>query len=184
MVGRFASRPYPQMANRKTPLSKNPIYRIGFGNDLHRLVRARKLILGGVTIPFDKGPLGHSDGDALAHAICDALLGAAALGDIGQHFADTSAKWRNASSLMFLRQIRKLLDQNGYSIVNVDATVGLERPKLAPHILRMRKKLATALGIRPARVSIKAKSGEGLDAVGRGQAVRAEAIALIEARTK
>ncbi len=157
-----------------------PNYRVGIGNDLHRLARGRKLVMGGVRIAFEKGPVGHSDGDALTHAICDALLGAAALGDIGQHFPDTSPQWRNASSLLFLRRVRKLLDRAGYTIVNVDSTVGLEHPKLAPYILRMRKKLASALGIRPRQVSIKAKRGEGLDAVGRGEALRADAIALVE----
>jgi len=154
--------------------------RVGIGNDVHRLVAGRKLILGGVRVPFERGPAGHSDGDALSHAICDALLGAAALGDIGRHFPDTSPRWRNASSLLFLRHVRNLLAQTGHSIVNVDATVGLERPKLAPYIPRMQKKLASALGIRPAQVSVKAKSGEGLDAVGRGEALRADAIGLIQ----
>ena len=156
-------------------------HRIGIGNDVHGLARGRKLILGGVNIPFEKGPVGHSDGDALAHAICDALLGAAAFGDIGRHFPDTSARWRGASSLLFLRHIRKLLDQAGYAILNVDSTVGLERPKLAPYIPRIRKKVAAALGIRAQQVSVKAKSGEGLDAVGRGEAIHASAIALLEA---
>lgn len=101
-------------------------YRIGSGNDVHRLVAGRKLILGGVDIPFERGPEGHSDGDALAHAICDALLGAAGLGDIGRHFPNRSPKWRNASSLLFLRQVAKLLGAAGYAIVNIDSTVGLE----------------------------------------------------------
>ena len=162
---------------------KGPCLRVGIGNDIHGLADGRKLILGGVRIPFGKGPVGHSDGDALAHAICDALLGAAALGDIGRHFPDSSPKWRNASSLAFLRHMRKLLRQAGYSIVNIDATVGLERPKLAPYIGRMQKKLATALGIKPTQVSVKAKSGEGLDAVGRGEAVRADAVVLIQRGT-
>jgi 2-C-methyl-D-erythritol 2,4-cyclodiphosphate synthase len=157
-----------------------PFYRVGIGNDVHRLAPGRKLILGGVRIPFEKGPVSHSDGDALIHAICDALLGAAALGDIGQHFPDTSPKWRNASSVLFLRHVRRLLDQAGYAVVNVDATVGLEHPKLAPHMPRMQKRLAAALGIRPGQVSVKAKTGEGLDAVGQGVAVRADAIALLE----
>jgi len=157
-------------------------HRIGIGNDVHRLEAGRKLILGGVRIPFDKGPVGHSDGDALAHAICDALLGAAALGDIGRHFPDTSPRWHNASSLVFLRHVRKLLDRAGFAIVNIDSTIGLERPKLATHVARMQKKVAAALGLKPAQVSIKAKSGEGLDAVGRGEAVRADAVALLEAR--
>jgi 2-C-methyl-D-erythritol 2,4-cyclodiphosphate synthase len=153
--------------------------RVGLGNDIHRLESGRKLILGGVRIPFKKGPVGHSDGDALAHAVCDALLGAAALGDIGTHFPNSSPKWRNVSSLLFLRHTRKLLHQAGYAIVNIDATVGLEQPKLAPYIPRTRKKLATALGIRVEQISVKAKTGEGVDAVGRGEAIRADAIALL-----
>jgi len=152
---------------------------VGIGNDLHRLAAGRKLMLGGARIPSDRGPVGHSDGDALAHAICDALLGAAALGDIGTHFPDSSPKWRGVSSLRFLRHTRKFLEQAGYAIVNVDATLGLERPKLAAHIPRMRKKLAAALGIKSEHVSVKAKTGEGLDAVGQGLALRADAIALI-----
>jgi 2-C-methyl-D-erythritol 2,4-cyclodiphosphate synthase len=156
--------------------------RTGFGNDLHRLVAGRKLILGGVRIPFAKGPAGHSDGDALAHAICDALLGAAALGDIGRHFPNTSPKWRGISSLFFLHHVRDLLQEAGYAIVNVDATVGLERPRLSPHIPRMQKKLAQALGLNAGQVSVKAKTGEGVDALGRGEAVRADAVALIRKR--
>src|ERR1700680_2812513 len=105
---------------------RRPAHRIGIGNALHRRARGRRLVLGGVIIPFNKGPVGHSDGDALAHAICDALLGAAALGDIGRYFPDRSPKWRNASSLAFLRYVSKLVDRAGYSIVNVDSTVGLE----------------------------------------------------------
>jgi 2-C-methyl-D-erythritol 2,4-cyclodiphosphate synthase len=155
--------------------------RIGLGNDIHRLAPGRKLVLGGVRIPFDQGPVGHSDGDVLAHAICDALLGAAALGDIGRHFPDTSPRWQNASSLLFLHRVRELLDAAGYAIVNLDATVGLERPKLASHVPLMQKKVAAALGIKPAQVGVKAKSGEGLDAVGRGKAIRADAVALIQA---
>ena len=156
------------------------LLRVGIGNDLHQLADGRKLILGGVRIPFDKGPVGHSDGDVLAHAICDALLGAARLGDIGRHFPNTSTQWKNASSLLFLRQVRQLLDAAGYSIVNIDATVGLERPKLATHIAPMEKKVAAALALKPGQVSVKAKSGEGLDAVGRGEAIRADAVALIQ----
>lgn len=155
-------------------------YRVGIGNDIHRLAAGRKLVLGGVKIPFDKGPVGHSDGDALAHALCDALLGAAALGDIGRHFPNTAPRWRNASSLLFLRHTRKLLAQAGYTILNIDATVGLERPKLSPHIPHMIQKVATALGIKPGQVSLKAKTGEGLGSVGRSEAIRADAIALLE----
>jgi len=155
-------------------------HRIGFGNDIHRLAAGRRLILGGVHVPFELGPVGHSDGDALAHAVCDALLGAAALGDIGRHFPDTSPEWHNASSLMFLRRAQELLDQAGYRIVNVDSTISLERPKLAPFISQMKEKLAEALGIEPPQVSIKAKTGEGVDAVGKGEAIRADAVVLIE----
>lgn len=158
----------------------SPLFRVGIGNDLHRLADGRKLILGGVRIPFDKGPVGHSDGDVLAHAICDCLLGAARLGDIGRHFPNTSPQWENASSLLFLRHVRQLLDAAGFAIVNVDATIGLERPKLAPYILAMEKKVAAALGLKPGQVSVKAKSGEGMDAVGRGEAIRADAVALIQ----
>ncbi len=165
---------------KKSLRSANPAHRIGIGNDVHRLAAGRRLVVGGVNIPFEKGPVGHSDGDALAHAICDALLGAAGLGDIGHHFPDTSPEWQNASSLRFLRRVQRLLAQAGLKIVNIDATVGLERPKVAAYIPRMRAKVATALGIRAGQVSVKAKTGEGLDAVGRGEAIRADAVALIE----
>jgi len=167
------------MALRVVPPS---LCRVGIGNDLHRMAEGRRLILGGVRIPFEKGPVGHSDGDVLTHAICDALLGAARLGDIGRHFPNTSPQWKNASSLLFLRHVRQLLDAAGYSIVNVDATVGLERPKLAPHISRMERRVAAALALEVGQVSVKAKSGEGLGAVGRGEAIRADAVALIQAR--
>ena len=153
--------------------------RIGFGNDLHRLIAGRKLVLGGVHIPFAKGPVGHSDGDALAHAICDALLGAAALGDIGRHFPNTSPKWQGVSSLLFLQHVRDLVRHSGYVILNVDATVGLERPRLSSHIPRMQENIAQALGLDSGQVSVKAKTGEGVDAVGRGEAVRADAVALL-----
>jgi 2-C-methyl-D-erythritol 2,4-cyclodiphosphate synthase len=156
-----------------------PWLRVGFGNDVHPLVRGRKLILGGVRIPFEKGPLGHSDGDALTHALSDALLGAAALGDIGRHFPDTSPRWRNARSLLFLRQVKKLIEKAGYAIVNVDTTVEIERPRLAPYIPRIVRNLARALGLKPGQVSVKAKSGEGIDGVGLGLAVRAQAIAML-----
>jgi 2-C-methyl-D-erythritol 2,4-cyclodiphosphate synthase len=152
------------------------------GNDVHRLVSGRKLVLGGVRIPFPKGPLGHSDGDALAHALCDALLGAAALGDIGRHFPDTSPRWHRAPGLLFLRRTRELLNAAGYTPSNLDSTVSIERPKLAPHIPRIRRNIAAALGLRPEQVSVKAKRGERLGAVGRGEAIRADAVALIVSR--
>ncbi|MBI4167129.1 MAG: 2-C-methyl-D-erythritol 2,4-cyclodiphosphate synthase [Acidobacteria bacterium] len=154
-------------------------FRIGIGHDVHRLAAGRKLILGGVRIPFEKGSVGHSDGDALAHAVCDALLGAAALGDIGTHFPDTSPRWHGVSSLRFLRHARKLLKDAGWVIVNADATISLERPKLSPHIPEMRKKLASALGVKLDQISVKAKTGEGVDAVGRGEAIRSEAVVMI-----
>ena len=188
---RNTSRGRPSQPNRTTssPAGRLPIQnsqfqiynflRVGFGNDVHRLAPGRKLILGGVHVRFERGPVGHSDGDALAHAICDALLGAAALGDIGRHFPDTSSRWHNASSLLFLRHVRQLLERSGYAIVNVDATISLQRPQLAPFMPHMQRKVAVALGIRPTQVSVKAKTGEGLDAVGRGEAVRTDAVALI-----
>jgi 2-C-methyl-D-erythritol 2,4-cyclodiphosphate synthase len=168
-----------------SPKSENPApaparFRVGLGNDIHRLAEGRKLIVGGLHIPFDKGPVGHSDGDVLAHAICDALLGAAHLGDIGRHFPNTAEKWKNVSSMLFLRHVRELLDDAGFSIINIDAIVGLERPKLMPHIAAMEQEVATALGLTPEQVSVKAKTGEGLDAVGRGEAICADAVALIQ----
>ena len=154
-------------------------YRIGFGNDVHRLVAGRKLILGGVKIPFAKGPLGHSDGDALAHAVCDALLGAAALGDIGRHFPDSSPRWKGASSLKFLQHVRGLLERESLAIVNIDTTVEIEKPRLAPYVERMRGRMARALGVQASQINVKAKSGEGMGEIGRGEAVRAEAVALL-----
>jgi 2-C-methyl-D-erythritol 2,4-cyclodiphosphate synthase len=156
-----------------------PSYRLGFGNDVHRLVPGRKLILGGIRIPFDRGPLGHSDGDALSHAICDALLGAAAVGDIGRHFPDSSPRWKNASSLDLLRQVLALLRRQGFTVLNIDSTIEIEQPRLAPFVHRMRAKLASVLGIPADRVSVKAKTGEGIGEIGRGEAIRAEAVALI-----
>ena len=151
----------------------------GIGYDLHRLASGRKLILGGVEVPFEKGAVGHSDADTLAHAICDALLGAAGLGDIGTHFPDTDAKWKGASSLRFLEHVRKLLDERSVTITHIDAVVIVERPKLGPHFLAMRQALAGALGIETARINLKAKTNEGVGAVGRGEAIAAQAIATL-----
>jgi 2-C-methyl-D-erythritol 2,4-cyclodiphosphate synthase len=153
--------------------------RIGTGYDIHRLVEGRRLVLGGVEIPFDKGLLGHSDSDVLTHAICDALLGAAALGDIGRHFPDTDPRYRGAPSLDLLAAVVELITGCGYAVVNVDAVVLAERPKLAPHIDAMRERLATVLRVDVENVSVKAKTNEGLDAVGRGEAMAAHAIALL-----
>ncbi|HXG68348.1 MAG TPA: 2-C-methyl-D-erythritol 2,4-cyclodiphosphate synthase [Blastocatellia bacterium] len=157
----------------------NQTQRIGFGYDIHRLVEGRRLVLGGVEIPFEKGLLGHSDSDVLTHAICDALLGAAALGDIGRHFPDTDPRYRGAPSLDLLAAVVELITGRGYAVVNVDAVVLAERPKLAPHIDAMRERLATVLRIDAGKVSVKAKTNEGLDAVGRGEAMAAHAVALL-----
>lgn len=154
--------------------------RIGIGYDYHRLGEGRKLILGGVEIPFSKGLAGHSDGDVLTHAVCDALLGAAALGDIGQHFPDTDPQWKDASSLALLARVVELIHHKGYRIVNVDAVVIAQEPKLAPHFAAIREKLARALAVEPEFVNVKAKSTEGLEAVGRGEAIAAQAVALLE----
>ena len=153
--------------------------RIGIGYDIHRLVEGRKLILGGVEIPFEKGLLGHSDSDVLTHAICDALLGAAALGDIGSHFPDTDPRFKGASSLDMLAHVVELLEQQGYRIANVDSIINAEKPKLAPHIASIRNQLATVLRVDVSQVSVKAKTNEKLDAVGRGEAIAAQAVALI-----
>jgi 2-C-methyl-D-erythritol 2,4-cyclodiphosphate synthase len=158
-------------------------FRIGIGNDIHRLVEGRKLILGGVEIPYDRGLLGHSDGDSLTHAITDALLGAAALGDIGSHFSDRDPRWAGASSLVFLRHVRGLLEERGFEIANVDATILAERPKMAPHITEMKVRLAEAMKISESQINIKAKTNEGLGAIGRGEAIAAQAVALIVGQT-
>jgi 2-C-methyl-D-erythritol 2,4-cyclodiphosphate synthase len=153
--------------------------RIGIGYDIHRLVEGRKLILGGIEIPFEKGLLGHSDSDVLTHAICDALLGAAALGDIGTHFPDSDPRFQGASSLDLLRHVVTLLRERGYQITNIDSTIITEHPKLKPYITEMRQTLATTLEIDIEQVSVKAKTNEKLDAVGQGEAMQAQAIALI-----
>jgi len=158
-------------------------FRIGIGNDIHRLVEGRKLILGGVEIPYDRGLLGHSDGDSLTHAITDALLGAAALGDIGSHFSDRDSRWAGADSLVFLRHVRGLLEERGFEIANVDATILAERPKMAPYISEMKVRLAEAMKISESQINIKAKTNEGLDATGRGEAIAAQAVALIVGQT-
>ena len=158
-------------------------FRVGIGNDIHRLVEGRKLILGGVEIPHERGLLGHSDGDSLTHAITDALLGAAALGDIGSHFSDRDPRWAGADSLVFLRHVRDLLEERGFEIANVDATILAERPKMAPHISEMKVRLAEAMKISESQINIKAKTNEGLDATGRGEAIAAQAVALIMGQT-
>ncbi len=156
--------------------------RIGQGFDVHALVAGRALIIGGVTIAFEKGLDGHSDADVLLHAVCDALLGAAALGDIGRHFPDTDSRYEGADSRVLVREVAKLLHENGFHVVNVDSTIIAQAPKMAPHIPEMIANIATDLGIDPGRVNVKAKTTEGLGFSGRGEGIAAEAIALVEWR--
>ena len=154
--------------------------RIGHGYDVHRLVEGRRLILGGVDIPWERGLLGHSDADVLTHAVMDALLGAAGLGDIGQHFPDTDPAYTGADSLRLLAHVTALLGERGFTVGNVDATVLAQRPKLAPHIPQMRDNLARAMGAEPAQVNVKATTEEGLGFTGSGEGMAAHAVALIE----
>ncbi len=154
--------------------------RIGHGYDVHRLVEGRRLILGGVEIPWEKGLLGHSDADVLTHAVMDALLGAAALGDIGKLFPDTDPAYEGADSIALLRRVTAILQEHGYRVGNVDATVIAQRPKLAPHISRIRDHLAEAMGIGRDRVSVKATTEEGLGFTGEGFGIAAHAVALLE----
>ena len=154
--------------------------RIGHGYDVHRLVEDRKLILGGVEIPFEKGLLGHSDADVLLHAVSDALLGAAALGDIGKHFPDSDPTYKGADSLRLLAAVAELLAKEGYKIVNVDATLLAQRPKLAPYIAQMRYNIAKAIGADVDAVSVKATTEEGLGFTGEGLGIAAHAVCLIE----
>jgi 2-C-methyl-D-erythritol 2,4-cyclodiphosphate synthase len=174
-----------QSAMRTTPSTGNPparTGRAGTGYDLHRLVPGRPLILGGVTIPSDRGALGHSDADVVCHAVTDAILGAAALGDIGRHFPDTDPRWKDANSLDLLRRAVQLAGEQGLMVGNVDVTVILETPKIREYVDAMRASLAAALGLDPGRVSVKGKTNEGVDAVGRGEAIAAHAIALLRSR--
>lgn len=153
--------------------------RIGIGYDIHRLVSERKLIIGGIAIPFDKGLLGHSDADVLVHAVCDALLGAAGLGDLGLHFPDTDPQYRDIDSLKLLAQTVLFIRQEGYRIENIDTTVFAEMPRLSPFREAMRRKLAETLAIEGVRVNIKATTAEGLGAIGRGEAIAAMCVALL-----
>ena len=155
------------------------MFRIGIGHDTHRLVESRPLVLGGVVIPFDRGSDGHSDGDALTHAIADAILGALCEGDLGLHFPDTDSQWKDANSMELLGRVVWLAHERGFEIANLDCNVMLERPKLREHIEAMRENLAKALNVELSSISVKAKTGEGLDAVGRGEAVSAQAIVLL-----
>ena len=154
--------------------------RIGHGYDSHRFATGRKLILGGVEIPHDRGLDGHSDADAVAHAVTDALLGAAGLGDIGRHFPPTDIQWKDADSLKLLAGVVRLLEGRNYQVVNVDVTVVTEAPRIGPHAPAMQQKVAAVLGIAPDHVSIKGKSNEGLGWIGRGEGLAAYAVALVD----
>lgn len=157
--------------------------RIGTGYDVHRLTSERELILGGVKIPYDKGLLGHSDADVLVHAIMDALLGAAALGDIGKHFPDTDEAYKGISSIELLKKVKSLIEDKLYMVGNIDATIIAEKPKLSPYISRMAQNIATALDIDISRVNIKATTEEGLGFTGKGEGIAAHAVCLLEEMT-
>lgn len=158
--------------------------RIGHGYDVHRLVADRKLILGGVDIPWDKGLLGHSDADVLVHAVMDALLGAAAMGDIGKHFPDTDSAYKDADSLMLLQKVGKKISAAGYAVCNIDATVLAQKPKLAPHISQMVENIACTLGIEPSQVNVKATTEEHLGFTGREEGIAAHAVCLLTERSE
>ncbi|WP_373214016.1 2-C-methyl-D-erythritol 2,4-cyclodiphosphate synthase [Blautia obeum] len=153
--------------------------RVGMGYDVHKLTENRDLILGGVKIPWEKGLLGHSDADVLLHAVMDALLGAAALGDIGKHFPDTDPKYQGISSVKLLIHVAELLKEHGYEIGNIDATIIAQKPKMAPHIPQMRKNMANALGILESKINIKATTEEGLGFTGTGEGISSQAICLL-----
>lgn len=153
--------------------------RIGLGYDVHRLVEERELIIGGVTIPYEKGLLGHSDADVLLHAIMDSLLGASALGDIGTHFPDTDEKYKGASSIKLLEEVGKLLYKNGFSINNIDSTIIAQRPKMSPHIMNMRENIAKALNIDINKINVKATTEEGLGFTGTGEGISSQSICLL-----
>jgi 2-C-methyl-D-erythritol 2,4-cyclodiphosphate synthase len=155
------------------------IMRVGMGYDVHRLVPDRDLIIGGVKIPYEKGLLGHSDADVLLHAIMDALLGAAALGDIGKHFPDNDPEYEGADSLALLKRVGELLSEEGYVIENIDSTIIAQKPKMAPHIEQMRKNIADTLGLDITRVNVKATTEEGLGFTGTGEGISSQAVVLI-----
>lgn len=154
--------------------------RIGQGFDVHQLVEGRKLIIGGVTIPYEKGLLGHSDADVLLHAICDALIGAAALGDIGKHFSDSDPRYKSIDSRILLRNVYELLTKDGYKIINIDSTIITQAPKMAPHIPAMINNIAADLNTHSDNINIKAKTAEHLGAIGRQEGIMAEVVCLIE----
>ena len=153
--------------------------RIGIGHDIHRLVFERKLVLGGVTIPFEKGLLGHSDADVLVHAVCDALLGAAGLGDIGLHFPDTGPEFKDIYSIKLLAKTYEMISSKGFAISNVDSTIFAEAPKLFPYREAMQKNIAEAIQIEPSRVNVKSTTSEGLGMIGKGEGIAAMCIVLL-----
>ncbi len=155
--------------------------RVGIGEDLHRIDPARTLVLGGVTVAGAAGLAGHSDADVLLHAITDAVLGAAGKGDLGTHFPSSDERWRDADSRVFLAEALRMAGEDGWALANVDATVRAERPRLAPHLAAMRESIARIAGVELTQVNVKAKSAEGLDAIGRGEAIGAAAVVLLEA---
>ncbi len=173
-----------EAAQAKAVTSEGVRMRVGTGYDLHRLVEGRPLVLGGVTVPFEKGLAGHSDADVLAHAVTDAVLGACARGDIGRHFPDTDPRWRDADSLVMLTHAAGLARASGFAIENIDAVVIAERPKLLPHLEAIRAKLAAAVGIDVERVSVKGKTNEGVGELGRSEAIAVHAVALLCARAE
>lgn len=158
--------------------------RVGQGFDVHALVTGRPLVIGGVTIPYEKGLEGHSDADVLLHAICDALLGAAALGDIGRHFPDTDAQYKGADSRVLLRAVRQKLAEHAFQVVNVDATIVAQAPRMAPHVAQMVKNIAADLAIAPECVNVKATTTEHLGFTGRGEGIAASAVALVQSTTQ
>lgn len=166
-------------ARLRPGVSNRAEFRVGNGYDLHRLVEARALVLAGIEIPFEKGPLGHSDGDVICHALCDALFGAAAMGDIGRHFPNTDPAWKDAPGLDLLQRAAAIIREGGWRPSSVDCTVILEKPKLAPFVEPIRQQVAMSLGLDAGAVSIKAKTNEGVDAVGRGEAIAAHAVAVL-----
>ena len=160
-------------------LVDDPFMRVGLGFDIHPFMEGRRFVLGGVEIPYEKGLYGHSDADALVHAVCDAILGAVGAGDMGRHFPDEDPRYRDVSSLFFLSKVREVVEREGWKVLNIDTTIVCERPKLLPYIEGMVKNIASTLGIEAERVNVKATRGEGLGFVGRGEGVAVYAIASV-----
>lgn len=160
-------------------LYNKKMIKVGIGYDIHRLERGRKFIIGGVEIPYEKGPAGHSDGDPLCHAIMDALLGAMALPDIGELFPDSSPEYKGARSIELLKKVARMVSERGYEVMGIDSVIVTQEPRLSPHKEEMRKELAGAIGINPDRIGIKAKTNEGLGEIGRGEGISCYAVAVL-----